>query len=229
MYRSVLQEFSFSVGKPVRILELGIGWADLTRELMDAFPQAELVGLDGSSAMLDRARETLAPCSDRVQFHRADLADKHALDELGMFDGILTVSTLHHLTYPQFDTLFGQIVHHLKPNGRFINSDFFYRSKRFRPRMLWMLAALAKQSNLSKSLTSLLENTAFNQQSKERDPESTHRKPSLSEYLNLLQKNGMRARWQKHESASRAIGSMHAKTEVLSWPGIVGSTTHCAL
>ena len=195
-----MQEFAFSEGQPLQILELGIGWGDLTRELLDFFPKAGLVGLDGSSVMLERARENLAPWSDRVQLLCTDLTDTHALEGLRMLDGILTVSTLHHLTLTQLDVLFEQIVNHLKPNGRFINCDFFYRSKRFRSRVFWRLGALAKQSNLSNSLTSFLENTALIQQSREPKPASTHRKPLLSEYLNLLQKNGMRARWRSQEN-----------------------------
>ena len=196
-YRSTLREFAYSGGQPLRILELGIGWGDFTRELLDLFPGVELVGLDGSSVMLERAKENLAPWSDRVQVHRADLTDKHALEGLGIFDGILTVSTLHHLTLPQLNTLFGQIVNHLKPHGRFINCDFFYRSKRCRSRVLWRLAAIAKQANLPKLLTSYLENTALRHQSKEPQSVSTYRKPLLGECLSLLQNNGMRARWQK--------------------------------
>ncbi len=199
-YRSTLHEFAFPEGQPLQILELGIGWGDLSRELLDFFPKAGLVGLDGSFVMLERARENLAPWNDRVQVHCADLTDKHALEGLEMFDGILTVSTLHHLTLPQLDGLFGQIVNHLKPNGRFINCDFFYRSKRFRSRALWRLVALAKQSNFSNSLTSFLKNAALIQQSREPKPASTQRKPLLSEYLNLLQKNGMRTRWRSQEN-----------------------------
>lgn len=211
-YRSTLQEFAFSGGQPLQILELGIGWADLTRELLELFPEAELVGLDGSSVMLERARENLAPWSDRVQLHRADLTDKHALEGLGMFDGILTVATLHHLTVPQLDTLFGQIVNHLKPNGRFINCDFFYQSKRFRSRVLWRLAAIAKQSNLPNILTSYLENTAFRHQSKEPQPLSTYRKPLLGECLSLLQNNGMRARWQKQGNRFVVVAELDGAT-----------------
>ena len=211
-YRSTLQEFAFSGGQPLRILELGIGWADLTRELLDLFPEAELVGLDGSSVMLERARENLAPWSDRVQVHWADLTDKHALEGLGIFDGILTVSTLHHLTLPQLNTLFGQIVNHLKPNGRFINCDFFYRSKRCSSRVLWRLAAIAKQSNLPKLLTSYLENTAFRNQSKEPPPVSTYRKPLLGECLGLLQNNGMRARWQRQGNSFVVVAEFDGAT-----------------
>ena len=211
-YRSTLQEFAFSGGQPLRILELGIGWADLTRELLDLFPEAELVGLDGSSVMLERARENLAPWSDRVQVHWADLTDKHALEGLGIFDGILTVSTLHHLTLPQLNTLFGQIVNHLKPNGRFINCDFFYRSKRCSSRVLWRLAAIAKQSNLPKLLTSYLENTAFRNQSKEPPPVSTYRKPLLGECLGLLQNNGMRARWRRQGNSFVVVAEFDGAT-----------------
>jgi tRNA (cmo5U34)-methyltransferase len=42
---------------PVRVLELGIGTGETTRRLLEAYPEAQITGLDSSPEMVFRARE----------------------------------------------------------------------------------------------------------------------------------------------------------------------------
>lgn len=43
--------------EPQRVLELGIGTGETTRRLIDAYPDAQITGLDSSPEMVFRARE----------------------------------------------------------------------------------------------------------------------------------------------------------------------------
>jgi tRNA (cmo5U34)-methyltransferase len=53
---------------PERVLELGMGTGETTRRLIDAFPDAWVIGLDSSPDMVFRARQTY----DEVQLARME-------------------------------------------------------------------------------------------------------------------------------------------------------------
>lgn len=53
---------------PARVVDLGCGAGNVTAILRQRFPRAELVGVDGSAAMLERARAALPQC----RFEQAD-------------------------------------------------------------------------------------------------------------------------------------------------------------
>jgi len=196
-YQNTLREFAFHPSRPVRILELGIGWGDLTKYIFDFFPEVEIVGLDGSSRMLEMAQKNLSPWADRVSLHLANLSDSAALDGLGMFDGILSTSTLQNLSIPDLDGLLGQVTDHLQPDGSFINCEFFYNSKRLQSRLLWRLAAMARSSNLSNGLSRFLESSALNNEPHKPPPAIPRARPLLRDYLDLLSKNGLKYHWRR--------------------------------
>ena len=54
-----------------RAVDLGCGTGALTRTLLDRWPDADLIGIDSSEAMLEIARAKAA--SPRLRFERADL------------------------------------------------------------------------------------------------------------------------------------------------------------
>ncbi len=74
---------------PERVLELGMGTGETTRRLIEAFPDAWVVGLDASPDMVFRARQTY----DDVQLARMEdpLPD-------GPWDLVISVLSVHHLT-----------------------------------------------------------------------------------------------------------------------------------
>ena len=89
-----------------RVLDLGCGPGTITFRLARAFPDAQVVGLDGAEAMLAIARERLASephLQGRLRFVAARLPLSHqaasALD--GPFDLLVSNSLLHHLHDPQ--------------------------------------------------------------------------------------------------------------------------------
>ena len=53
---------------PARVVDLGCGAGNVTAILRQRFPQAEVVGVDGSAAMLEKARATAPEC----RFEQAD-------------------------------------------------------------------------------------------------------------------------------------------------------------
>src|ERR1700744_3209381 len=77
---------------PSRVLELGMGTGETTRRLIEAYPEAWVIGLDSSPDMVYRAREAY----DDVQLARMEdpLPD-------GPWDLVIGVLSIHHLEAEQ--------------------------------------------------------------------------------------------------------------------------------
>ncbi|WP_406152994.1 class I SAM-dependent methyltransferase [Streptomyces sp. NBC_01023] len=80
-----------------RILDIGSGPGVVTCLLAEAFPYAEVVAVDASPALLDRARQRAGSTGlgDRVRTHCTELPQ--GLGELGDADLIWAGSSLHHI------------------------------------------------------------------------------------------------------------------------------------
>ena len=85
---------------PERVLELGMGTGETTRRLLEAYPDAWVVGLDSSPEMVFRAREMY----DDVQLARIEdpLPD-------GPWDLVIGVLSIHHLKADQKQSLFRRV------------------------------------------------------------------------------------------------------------------------
>jgi tRNA (cmo5U34)-methyltransferase len=85
---------------PERVLELGMGTGETTRRLIEAFPEAWVVGLDSSPDMVFRARQTY----DDVQLARMEdpLPD-------GPWDLVISVLSIGDLDDEQRRTLFRRV------------------------------------------------------------------------------------------------------------------------
>lgn len=85
---------------PARVLELGMGTGETTRRLIEAYPDAWVIGLDASADMVFRAREVY----DDVQLARMEdpLPD-------GPWDLVIGVLSIHHLRAEQKRNLFRQV------------------------------------------------------------------------------------------------------------------------
>ncbi|MEK6277186.1 MAG: class I SAM-dependent methyltransferase [Actinomycetota bacterium] len=85
---------------PGRVLELGIGTGETTRRLLDAYPDAEVTGLDASPEMVFRAREM------GIEVRLARMEDP--LPD-GPWDLVIAVLAVHHLTADQKRDLFRRV------------------------------------------------------------------------------------------------------------------------
>ena len=100
----------------LRILDLGTGTGETARRVLARHPDAALVGIDESDAMLGRARTVLPD---------ADLRVGRLEDELpaGPFDLAVSALAVHHLDGPGKADLFGRVHAVLAPGGRFVLGD----------------------------------------------------------------------------------------------------------
>jgi tRNA threonylcarbamoyl adenosine modification protein (Sua5/YciO/YrdC/YwlC family) len=100
------------------ILELGTGTGETARRLLERHPQASLVGVDESAAMLDAARAVLGPAPFELVVGRLQ-------DPLpaGPFDLVASALCVHHLAGAEKADLFARIAASLAPGGRFVLGD----------------------------------------------------------------------------------------------------------
>lgn len=101
-----------------RIIDLACGTGLLLERLHNLRPDLELVGIDGSQAMLEVARRRLP----HIELRQADIESAPAGDEAGYYDAVLSMSVLHHLKHRNAHL---EHIHSLtRMNGMVILCDF---------------------------------------------------------------------------------------------------------
>src|SRR5512133_3705830 len=99
-----------------RFLDLGVGTGVTSQRVLTEHPDAQLVGVDESSAMLEHARRAL-PAGD---LRSARLEDP--LPE-GPFDLVVSALAVHHLDGPGKADLFRRVASVVVTGGRFVVGD----------------------------------------------------------------------------------------------------------
>jgi tRNA (cmo5U34)-methyltransferase len=100
------------------VLELGTGTGETARRLLEAHPEAFLVGVDESAAMLGVAASVLP--RDRVDLRVGEI--EAPLPD-GPFDLVASALCVHHLNGDEKADLFARIRSVLRPGGRFVLAD----------------------------------------------------------------------------------------------------------
>jgi len=101
-----------------RVLELGTGTGETTRRLLARHPDAVIVGLDESAAMLEAARVALP--GDRVTLVVGAIEDP--LPD-GQFELVASALCVHHVAGDGKRDLFARVRAALTPGGRFVLAD----------------------------------------------------------------------------------------------------------
>ncbi len=98
-----------------RVLDIGSGPGVLTLLLAEAFPHAEVVAVDATEALLERAqaRADRAGLVGRIRTLRAELPDD--IDALGEADLIWAGNSLHHIGDQR--AALDELARHLRPGG----------------------------------------------------------------------------------------------------------------
>ena len=94
-----------------RVLDAGCGTGQVTAALRDRLPHGEVIALDASASMLERARDRLG--DDRVTYVLHDLLEPIPIEPV---DAILSTATFHWV--PDHDRLFANLANVLRPGGR---------------------------------------------------------------------------------------------------------------
>ncbi|MCX5383348.1 trans-aconitate 2-methyltransferase [Streptomyces sp. NBC_00083] len=98
------------------VLDAGCGTGRDTASLLDLVPEGRVIGVDGSSRMLDQLRTKLAGRLDRLDVIEADLTRPL---ELGtQVDAVSSVATFHWIT--DHAALFANLARSLRSGGQFV-------------------------------------------------------------------------------------------------------------
>ncbi|MCG5434480.1 class I SAM-dependent methyltransferase [Mycobacterium sp. MYCO198283] len=100
-------------GRGLRLLDAGCGTGLSTAALLDAAPEAEIVGVDASEGMLAEARAKTWP--DTVRFVHSRIEDLAAAGVSGPFDGIFAAYLVRNLPDP--DAQLQRFAELLRPGG----------------------------------------------------------------------------------------------------------------
>lgn len=120
---ALLTLLPFAPAESFRAVELGCGEGILSFALLDCFPRAELISLDGSEAMRTQARARLAPFGARVSVKHFDLAAPDWLPQVEGADCVVSSLCLHHLDGMQKQVLFGALHDCLSSAGVLLIAD----------------------------------------------------------------------------------------------------------
>jgi ftsJ-like methyltransferase len=112
------------VEEGLRVLDLGCGPGSLCDAVAEAFPEAEVVGIDRDPILLRLGRETNRH-GERVQLLDVDLTDPQWTKQVGerKFDAVVSATALHWLSPDDLVRLYLSLPEVLNPGAVFLNAD----------------------------------------------------------------------------------------------------------
>jgi trans-aconitate methyltransferase len=108
----------------LRFLDICCGPGAITRCLLEAFPEAEIVAADMDPWLLELGRNSM-PDPSRVTWIQADLSTRDWISGLepASFDGAFSATAIHWFRPPGLLQLYGNLATLLKPGGVLVNAD----------------------------------------------------------------------------------------------------------
>lgn len=113
------------------VVELGCGTAELTRRMLDRYPRARAVAIDGEPAMVEIAHQKLLPYEDRAEPREADVL---ACD-LPPCDLVLSSFLFHHVPPDGLHAVLSRVAGALSPSGCLILLDIMQVGPRWSERV----------------------------------------------------------------------------------------------
>lgn len=120
---ALLTLLPFRPNEPFRAVELGCGEGFLSQAVLDCFPQAEVLALDGSAAMRVLAAQRLQAFGARARIEPFDLHATEWWPHLQGVDCVISSLVVHHLSGVDKRRLFAVISGHLSPRGVLLMAD----------------------------------------------------------------------------------------------------------
>ncbi|MHB8241912.1 MAG: class I SAM-dependent methyltransferase [Solirubrobacteraceae bacterium] len=117
-YGTAVDVLALRGGPIARVLDLGAGTGLLSAAVLERYPDAEIVLLDGAAEMLSHAHDRL-PASSMTTVV-SDLRDELPA---GPFDAVVSGLAIHHIEHADKRDLFGRIHAALRPGGVFVNAE----------------------------------------------------------------------------------------------------------
>jgi len=182
--------YHFPIKENLNILDLGCGDGIITSYLYKQFPQNNYFLLDGSSEMLDKAKERLN--IGNISFINQSFEDyiKQICKECE-YDFVFSSNAIHHLDYFKKNELYNKIFKELKYDGMFINIDVVLPNSNESEKLQFKM--WSNWVNETITNYNLTEQIGKHDELPKRYKSSPENKPSkLVDQLDMLQKIGFR-------------------------------------
>lgn len=118
---TLLTLLPFGQADAARVLELGCGEGRLSQAVLDAYPEAHVVALDGSEEMRARARTRLDP--HRATIEAFDLAAGDWWPHVENANAVVSSLAIHHLDGTHKQRLFSAVAQRLMHDGALLIAD----------------------------------------------------------------------------------------------------------
>ena len=115
----------FETGKEIRVADLGCGFGDLTRRIIDAFPLSIVFGIDNQSPILERTREKFRDSTEQVVFFERDLNNTAWVNDLNHLHAVVSSFALDYMTEERHKAIIQEAYDKLEPGGRWVSCEFF--------------------------------------------------------------------------------------------------------
>jgi len=114
MIDSLIRSIPFESSKPIKVLDLGCGTGNITKEVKKRYPQAHVTCVDLAENMIEIAQYKLAEYED-IEYHVADLRDfQYGEDN---YDLIISSLAMHHLQTDEEKIVIYQKIYDALTNG----------------------------------------------------------------------------------------------------------------
>ncbi|MCP4004296.1 MAG: class I SAM-dependent methyltransferase [bacterium] len=119
-----LEVLPFHQTQSLRALDLGTGTGVFSKRFLEAYPDSEVVAIDGAASMMELAKARLGALGQRVEWVLSDFQSMPAtLLKPNTFDVAFSSYALHHLDALEKRAVLNSIVQSIKPGGWFLNAD----------------------------------------------------------------------------------------------------------
>jgi SAM-dependent methyltransferase len=105
------------------VIDIGSGPGAFLEAFLEELPSASGLWIDASEAMMEQARERLAPFAGRVSFRIGDMADLGAAGLPGGADALISSRALHHVKGERLVDFYRSAAACLAPGGWLANLD----------------------------------------------------------------------------------------------------------
>lgn len=128
MIEALLNVIYFDKTQKINVLDLGCGTGNLSKRVLDKYPNANIVCVDISQNMINIARQKLADYKN-VEFVVGDIEEIEFKDK---YDLVVSSLVLHHLLTDDIKKNFYKIIFNmLNENGIFVNADAVIGTSKF--------------------------------------------------------------------------------------------------
>ncbi|KKD38601.1 class I SAM-dependent methyltransferase [Limnoraphis robusta] len=116
------------------VLDLGCGDGILGRTILTQYPDAKVVFLDFSEAMISAVQDKLANHQNQVEFILGDFGQSswvNLVQDVGEFDVIVSGFAIHHQPDSRKQEIYQEIYNLLTPGGVFLNLEHIQSASNF--------------------------------------------------------------------------------------------------